>query len=59
MVILVGWFDWRPIHANFAAFGVAFLVSFFGHYRWTFADQRAAGTQFTTQHGQALSNCPA
>lgn len=43
IVVLVEWFGWRPLHANFAAFGIAFLVSFFGHYRWTFADQIAAG----------------
>ncbi len=43
MAFLVEWFDWRPLHANFAAFSIAFLVSFLGHYRWTFADQSAAG----------------
>jgi putative flippase GtrA len=45
MVVMVEWFGWRPLIANFGAFGVAFVVSFVGHYRWTFADQRAAGPE--------------
>ena len=43
MVALIEWFGWRPLIANFGAFAVAFVVSFVGHYRWTFADQSAAG----------------
>jgi putative flippase GtrA len=30
-----------PLIANFAAFGIAFLVSFLGHFHWTFRSQRA------------------
>lgn len=44
MIVLVEWFDWRPMTANFGAFSVAFVVSFFGHYRWTFANQTAVET---------------
>jgi putative flippase GtrA len=43
MIVLVEWFGWRPLIANFGAFAVAFFVSFLGHYRWTFADQSSAG----------------
>ena len=43
MIVLVEWFGWRPLIANFGAFAVAFFVSFLGHYRWTFAEQSAAG----------------
>ena len=39
MIVLVEWFHWRPLTANFGAFSIAFIVSFFGHYRWTFANQ--------------------
>ena len=30
-----------PLIANFAAFGIAFLISFLGHFRWTFRSQTA------------------
>jgi putative flippase GtrA len=30
-----------PLAANFVAFGVAVVVSFFGHFRWTFRDHTA------------------
>ena len=30
---------WNPLAANAVAFSVAFLVSFFGHLRYSFADQ--------------------
>ena len=32
-----------PLAANFVAFGIAVLVSFFGHFRWTFRGQTAGG----------------
>jgi putative flippase GtrA len=32
-----------PLVANFVAFGVAVLVSFFGHLQWTFRGQTAGG----------------
>jgi putative flippase GtrA len=32
-----------PIAANFVAFGIAVLVSFFGHFLWTFRSQTASG----------------
>jgi putative flippase GtrA len=31
-----------PLVANFAAFGIAVLVSFLGHFHWTFRSQTAA-----------------
>jgi putative flippase GtrA len=31
-----------PLVANFAAFGTAVLVSFFGHFHWTFRSQTGA-----------------
>ena len=32
-----------PLAANFVAFGIAVLVSFLGHFRWTFRGQTAGG----------------
>lgn len=32
----------RPFWANFPAFGLAVLVGFAGHFRWTFRDQTGA-----------------
>jgi putative flippase GtrA len=32
-----------PLAANFVAFGVAVVVSFFGHFRWTFRGHTAGG----------------
>jgi putative flippase GtrA len=32
-----------PLAANFVAFGIAVLISFFGHFRWTFRGQTAGG----------------
>jgi putative flippase GtrA len=36
VLVLVEWSNWRPLWANFFAFSLALLVSFGGHYHWTF-----------------------
>ena len=33
-----------PLLANCLAFGIAVWISFFGHFRWTFADQTGSGS---------------
>lgn len=35
--------DLAPVAANFVAFAIAVLVSFFGHFQWTFRAQTAGG----------------
>ncbi len=39
---LVRWAGWPPMTANLAAFAVAFLFSFQGHFAWSFADSGVA-----------------
>jgi putative flippase GtrA len=34
-----------PLAANFVGFGVAVVVSFFGHFQWTFRGQTAGGSR--------------
>jgi putative flippase GtrA len=36
VMALVRWLGWVPLAANLAGWLVAFWVSFFGHYGWTF-----------------------
>lgn len=38
-VLLVNWLHFRPLIGNFLAFLVAFLVSYFGHFLWTFKNK--------------------
>jgi putative flippase GtrA len=41
VVALVSLADWQPLGANVIAWGVAFAVSFFGHWRLSFGAQQA------------------
>lgn len=36
ILVLVEWSGWSPLWANLLAFSLAVLVSFGGHYHWTF-----------------------
>jgi putative flippase GtrA len=36
VMMLVTWLRWQPLGANLCGWLVAFWVSFFGHYGWTF-----------------------
>lgn len=36
VLVLVEWSGWSPLWANLLAFSLAVLVSFSGHYHWTF-----------------------
>ncbi len=58
---LVTYYSVHPILANFFAFLCAFMVSFFGHFHWTFSvaiDQRVALIKFfaVTMTAFAINN---
>lgn len=38
-----------PLGANFGAFSIAILVSFFGHFHWTFRQQTSRSQSWATQ----------
>lgn len=43
--LLVGSYGWGPLLANIAGFLLAFVVSFLGHHRLSFASQQATAKQ--------------